>query len=36
MRLLWIRDIVTTSGHSSRAMVDLPADVKNKVAYVII
>ena len=35
MRIIKLKDIILTSGHNSRAMIDLPADVKGKVAYVI-
>lgn len=35
MRIIKLKDIILTSRHNSRAMVDLPADVKGKVAYVI-
>lgn len=35
MRLLWIRDIVTTSGHSSIASINLPDSAKHKPLYFI-
>lgn len=35
MRIVKLKDIILTSGHNSRAMIDLPTDVKGKVAYVI-
>lgn len=35
MHIIKLKDIILTSGHNSRAMIDLPADVKGKVAYVI-
>jgi hypothetical protein len=35
MKIVKVRGTILTSGHNSRAMIDLPENIKGKVAYVI-